>query len=66
MQVQDANLAGVNDAPDGIERRPVISLLVLSVLHELPAEDIGLELRPRYEVVVLTVHLGFLPRSGSI
>ena len=66
VQVEDAELAGVDHGADGVHRRSVVGLLVLAVLHELAVDDVRLELRPRDEVVVLTVDLAILLRPTRV
>ena len=66
VQIEDAKLAGRNDRPDGVERRSVVRLFILSVLDKPPVDNVRLKLRPRDKVVVLTVDLGILFRPASV
>lgn len=66
VQVEDADLAGTDDAADGLDRGAVVGLLELAVLDELATEDVRLELLARYEVVVLAVDLRVLARPACV
>ena len=66
VEVEDADALLRDDGADGLERGAVVGLLVLAVLDELAREDVLLELQPRDEVVVLTVHLVGAPRPGRV
>lgn len=66
MEVEDAKFAGEDDGPDRIQRRPIVRLLVLSVLHKAPVHYVRLKLGPRDEMVVLPVHLGILFRPACV
>ena len=57
MKVQHADLLGVDDGPDGLQAGPVVRLLVLSVLHKPPRQDVLLELDAGDEVVVGPIRL---------
>ena len=66
MEVEYADTLLRDDGADRLERGAVVRLLVLAVLDELAREDVLLELQPRDEVVVLTVHLVGAARPGRV
>ena len=66
MEIEDADLAGVDDGADRLEARAVQVLLVLAVLDEAVRRDVGLERRTRHEVVVLAVVLRVLAAPARV
>ena len=54
---EDACLAGVDDAADGVDAGAVVLPVEEPMLHKLVVLDVPLYALPRHKVVVLLVHL---------
>ena len=66
VEVEDADALLRDDGADGLEGGAVVRLLVLPVLHKLASKNVLLEVQPRYEVVVLPVHLVCTAGPGCV
>lgn len=66
LEVEDADLARVDDRANRVERGAVVLPVELPVLHEPLVTHVLLELGARHEVVVLSVDLAVALRSGRV
>lgn len=66
MKIKDTDFARVHDGSNCLNGGAVIRFLVFTVFDELSTQNVGLELRTRDEMVVLSVHFGILPRTTGV
>lgn len=66
VQVEDAKLSGRHDGTYSVQSGAVVGFFVFTVLDKLAIDDVGFKLRPRDEVIVLTVDLGIFFRPTRI
>merc|ERR1719242_559201 len=66
MEVEYTDLLGVDNGADCTEARPIVRLLVFTVLHKLPCKDVLLELKTRNKMIICPVHLLLSPCATCV
>ena len=64
VEVEDADLLLVDDGPDGLQRGPVVRLLVLAVLNEPTRENITLKLQSKITKLFRQVKIYLLKKRN--
>ena len=66
MQIENADFAGIDDGPDGIQAGAVVLLVVFSVLHKPLGIDVLFKLRSNDKVVILAIYFAIAFHTRSV